>query len=107
MACLKKSTTLDSLEMSHSLTRSPLSGMCISFHKKIYLDAFLLLIFFPRCSAIMLHAVLRLQPMLEQLTEGLKLFGLLSLIRRYPDICRPLFVPGEDIKVRKNDNHVH
>ncbi|CAJ1053409.1 uncharacterized protein LOC114557815 isoform X2 [Xyrichtys novacula] len=40
--------------------------------------------------AIILHAVLRLQPMLEQLTEGLKLFDLLSLIRKYPDICRPL-----------------
>lgn len=49
--------------------------------------------------AIVLHAVLRLQPMLEQLSEGLQLYDLLSLIRQYPDICQPLFVPGEDVKV--------
>lgn len=49
--------------------------------------------------AIVLHAVLRLQPMLEQLREGLQLYDLLSLIRQYPDICQPLFVPGEDVKV--------
>ncbi|XP_061570618.1 uncharacterized protein LOC133424185 [Cololabis saira] len=48
--------------------------------------------------AIILHAVLRLQPMLEQLREG-RLYDLLSLIRQYPDICQPLFVPGEDVKV--------
>ncbi|KAM6932103.1 G2/M phase-specific E3 ubiquitin-protein ligase-like [Lycodopsis pacificus] len=49
--------------------------------------------------AIILHAVLRLQPMLEQLREGLQLYDLLLLIRKYPDICQPLFVPGEDVKV--------
>ncbi|KAK1895219.1 G2/M phase-specific E3 ubiquitin-protein ligase [Dissostichus eleginoides] len=49
--------------------------------------------------AIILHAVLRLQPMLEQLREGLQLNGLLSLMSQYPDICQPLFVSGEDIKV--------
>ncbi|XP_045908911.1 uncharacterized protein LOC123973083 isoform X2 [Micropterus dolomieu] len=43
--------------------------------------------------------VLRLQPMLEQLRGGLQLYDLLSLIRQYPDICQPLFVPGEDVKV--------
>uniref|UniRef100_A0A3B3S0R8 HECT domain-containing protein n=1 Tax=Paramormyrops kingsleyae TaxID=1676925 RepID=A0A3B3S0R8_9TELE len=46
--------------------------------------------------AIILHAVLRLQPMLEQLREGLQLYGLLWLLGQHPDICRPLFVPGED-----------
>ncbi|KAK1880425.1 G2/M phase-specific E3 ubiquitin-protein ligase, partial [Dissostichus eleginoides] len=49
--------------------------------------------------AIILHAVLRLQPMLEQLREGLQLYGLLSLMSQYPDICQPLFVSGEDVKV--------
>ncbi|KAK9539190.1 hypothetical protein VZT92_004313 [Zoarces viviparus] len=49
--------------------------------------------------AIILHAVLRLQPMLEQLREGLQLYDLILLIRKYPDICQPLFVPGEDVKV--------
>ncbi|XP_039650194.1 G2/M phase-specific E3 ubiquitin-protein ligase-like [Perca fluviatilis] len=49
--------------------------------------------------AIILHAVLRLQPMLDQLREGLQLYDLLLLIGQYPDICQPLFVPGEDVKV--------
>ncbi|XP_071062375.1 uncharacterized protein [Pseudochaenichthys georgianus] len=49
--------------------------------------------------AIILHALLRLQPMLEQLREGLQLYGLLSLMSQYPDICQPLFVSGEDVKV--------
>ncbi|XP_049318755.1 G2/M phase-specific E3 ubiquitin-protein ligase isoform X2 [Astyanax mexicanus] len=49
--------------------------------------------------AVILHAVLRLQPMLEQLREGLQLYDLLSLLRQYPDICQPLLVPGEDVKV--------
>ncbi|KAI9513596.1 hypothetical protein NQZ68_042024 [Dissostichus eleginoides] len=49
--------------------------------------------------AIILHAVLRLQLMLEQLREGLQLYGLLSLMSQYPDICQPLFVSGEDVKV--------
>ncbi|KAI4827506.1 hypothetical protein KUCAC02_030895, partial [Chaenocephalus aceratus] len=49
--------------------------------------------------AIILHAVLRLQPMLEQLREGLQLYGLLSLMSQCPDICQPLFVSGEDVKV--------
>ncbi|KAI4832313.1 hypothetical protein KUCAC02_015285, partial [Chaenocephalus aceratus] len=50
-------------------------------------------------SAIILHAVLRLQPMLEQLREDLQLYGLSSLMSQNPDICQPLFVSGEDVKV--------
>ncbi|XP_047186362.1 uncharacterized protein LOC118292456 [Scophthalmus maximus] len=49
--------------------------------------------------AIILHAVLRLQPMLEQLREGLQLYDLLLLMSHYPEICQPLFVPQEDAKV--------
>ncbi|XP_049430471.1 uncharacterized protein LOC125887566 isoform X2 [Epinephelus fuscoguttatus] len=37
--------------------------------------------------------------MLEQLMKGLQLYDLLLLIWQYPDICRPLFVPGEEVKV--------
>uniref|UniRef100_A0A3Q3VY26 Uncharacterized protein n=1 Tax=Mola mola TaxID=94237 RepID=A0A3Q3VY26_MOLML len=51
------------------------------------------------CRAIILHAGLRVQPMLEQLNEGLQLNGLLSLIKQYPKICQPLFVSGENLKV--------
>uniref|UniRef100_A0AAZ1XJZ7 HECT domain-containing protein n=1 Tax=Oreochromis aureus TaxID=47969 RepID=A0AAZ1XJZ7_OREAU len=45
----------------------------------------------PIVRAITLHAVLRLQPMLEQLKEGLQLYGLHLLIKQYPEICQPLF----------------
>ncbi|XP_076850447.1 uncharacterized protein LOC143500268 [Brachyhypopomus gauderio] len=45
--------------------------------------------------AIILHAVLRLQPMLEQLKEGLQLYDLLSLLRQYPGICQSLFLLGK------------
>ncbi|KAJ7995066.1 hypothetical protein DPEC_G00256040 [Dallia pectoralis] len=51
--------------------------------------------------AITLHAVLRLQPMLEQLREGMQLYGLLSIMKQYPEICRPLFVPEGVTKVSK------
>uniref|UniRef100_A0AAZ1XDB4 HECT domain-containing protein n=1 Tax=Oreochromis aureus TaxID=47969 RepID=A0AAZ1XDB4_OREAU len=44
----------------------------------------------PIVRAITLHAVLRLQPMLEQLKEGLQLYGLHLLIKQYPEICQPL-----------------
>ncbi|XP_063354601.1 G2/M phase-specific E3 ubiquitin-protein ligase-like isoform X1 [Pelmatolapia mariae] len=53
----------------------------------------------PIVRAITLHAVLRLQPMLEQLKEGLQLYGLHLLIKQYPEICQPLFVLGGDVKV--------
>lgn len=52
-------------------------------------------------SAIILPAVLRLQPMLEQLKEGLQLYDLLSLIKQYPDICQPLFAAVGDVKLSK------
>ncbi|XP_057690814.1 G2/M phase-specific E3 ubiquitin-protein ligase-like isoform X2 [Corythoichthys intestinalis] len=49
--------------------------------------------------AIILSAVLRLHPMLDQIKEGLQLYGLLSLMKQYPDVCQSLFVAAEDVKV--------
>ncbi|KAA8589179.1 hypothetical protein FQN60_010524, partial [Etheostoma spectabile] len=43
----------------------------------------------PLSDASILHAVLRLQPMLDQLREGLQLYDLLLLIEQYPEICQP------------------
>lgn len=50
-------------------------------------------------SAITLHGVLRLLPILDQLKEGFRLYGLAELLNQYPEICRPLFVAGEAIEV--------
>ncbi|TKS90254.1 hypothetical protein D9C73_024385 [Collichthys lucidus] len=44
--------------------------------------------------AIVLHANLRLLPMLLQIRDGLKLYGLSDLMAKYLDVCQPLFVPG-------------
>ncbi|KAM4563611.1 G2/M phase-specific E3 ubiquitin-protein ligase-like [Odontesthes bonariensis] len=49
--------------------------------------------------AVILHANLRLLPILQQMKEGLSLFGLGNIMARHPDICRPLFVPGDEVTV--------
>ncbi|MED6246276.1 hypothetical protein ATANTOWER_015309 [Ataeniobius toweri] len=36
--------------------------------------------------------------MLDQLKEGLRLYGLAELLNQYPEICMPLFVAGQDIE---------
>uniref|UniRef100_A0A3Q3FD95 HECT domain-containing protein n=1 Tax=Labrus bergylta TaxID=56723 RepID=A0A3Q3FD95_9LABR len=49
--------------------------------------------------AIVLHAHLRLLPILLQIRDGLKLYGLLEIMAKYPSICQPLFVPALEMKV--------
>ena len=49
--------------------------------------------------AIVLHSTMRLVPMLDQLRKGLQLYDLLEVLKTHPDLCLPLFVPGEDDKV--------
>uniref|UniRef100_A0A8C2A4U8 HECT domain-containing protein n=1 Tax=Cyprinus carpio TaxID=7962 RepID=A0A8C2A4U8_CYPCA len=44
--------------------------------------------------SVVLHATVRLLPMLQQICFGMKLYGLLSLVQQEADICRQLFVPG-------------
>uniref|UniRef100_A0A672G254 HECT domain-containing protein n=1 Tax=Salarias fasciatus TaxID=181472 RepID=A0A672G254_SALFA len=48
--------------------------------------------------AIVLHGNLRLLPMLLQIREGLSLYGLSDFMAKYPDVCKPLFVPGIEMK---------
>lgn len=50
-------------------------------------------------SAIVLHANLRLLPILMQIRDGLKLYGLCGIMAKYPFIFQPLFVPGVEITV--------
>ncbi|XP_070845779.1 uncharacterized protein [Chaetodon trifascialis] len=49
--------------------------------------------------AIVLHSTMRVVPMLDQLRKGLQLYDLLEVLKTHPDLCLPLFVPGEDDKV--------
>ncbi|XP_056599036.1 uncharacterized protein LOC130417481 [Triplophysa dalaica] len=45
--------------------------------------------------AIVLHSTMRVVPMLDQLRKGLKLYDLQKVMEMHPDLCLPLFVPGE------------
>ncbi|XP_035986774.1 uncharacterized protein LOC105924050 isoform X1 [Fundulus heteroclitus] len=49
--------------------------------------------------AINLHAKLRLVPILSQLREGLRLYGLNEVLKYHEDLCEQLFVPGHLKKV--------
>ncbi|KAF4114045.1 hypothetical protein G5714_004268 [Onychostoma macrolepis] len=45
--------------------------------------------------AIVLHSTMRVVPMLDQLRKGLQLYDLQKVMEMHPDLCLPLFVPGE------------
>ncbi|XP_076858389.1 uncharacterized protein LOC143512215 isoform X2 [Brachyhypopomus gauderio] len=49
--------------------------------------------------AILLHSAARRTVMLRQLREGLQLYGLIGVMERNREICRELFVAGDDDKV--------
>ncbi|KAL1251872.1 hypothetical protein QQF64_019668 [Cirrhinus molitorella] len=48
--------------------------------------------------SVVLHARVRLVPMLQQICSGMKLYGLLTLVQQEKDICRQLFVPASFTK---------
>ena len=52
------------------------------------------------CRAVVLHATVRLVPVLQQLCSGLKIYNLLGMVRAEKDICRQLFVQELCRKVR-------
>uniref|UniRef100_A0A3P9I270 Uncharacterized protein n=1 Tax=Oryzias latipes TaxID=8090 RepID=A0A3P9I270_ORYLA len=45
-------------------------------------------------AAISLHSVVRLIPILTQLREGFKLYGLTDFLAEHKQLCQELFVPG-------------
>lgn len=56
-------------------------------------------VFLSSNSAVVLHATLRLLPILQQVKEGLQLFGLSAIMARHPEVCKALFVPGDEAAV--------
>uniref|UniRef100_A0A8C2FG55 HECT domain-containing protein n=1 Tax=Cyprinus carpio TaxID=7962 RepID=A0A8C2FG55_CYPCA len=48
---------------------------------------------------IILHATLKLIPMLQEIRKGLQLYGIGGLMEKHPEICQPLFVPGTETAV--------
>uniref|UniRef100_A0A3Q2SV61 HECT domain-containing protein n=1 Tax=Fundulus heteroclitus TaxID=8078 RepID=A0A3Q2SV61_FUNHE len=53
--------------------------------------------------AINLHAKLRLVPILSQLREGLRFYGLNEVLKYHEDLCEQLFVPGHLSKVKEEN----
>lgn len=51
---------------------------------------------------IILHSLARLLPMLDQMRKGLQLYNLPDMMEKNIDLCRPLFVPLQDNKVKSN-----
>ncbi|XP_067289317.1 uncharacterized protein [Pseudorasbora parva] len=49
--------------------------------------------------AIILHATLKLIPILQEIRKGLQLYGLGGLMEKHPEMCQPLFVPGTETAV--------
>ncbi|KAI2645966.1 G2/M phase-specific E3 ubiquitin-protein ligase [Labeo rohita] len=45
--------------------------------------------------AIVLHSTMRVVPTLDQLRKGLQLYDFRNVMEMHPDLCLPLFVPGE------------
>ena len=50
--------------------------------------------FFFAISAVSLHGLLRLIPILNQLREGLRLYGVDEVLGRHGQMCQQTFVPG-------------
>uniref|UniRef100_A0A3B3CV78 Uncharacterized protein n=1 Tax=Oryzias melastigma TaxID=30732 RepID=A0A3B3CV78_ORYME len=63
--------------------------------------------------AIVLHSTMRVLPMLEQLGKGLQLYNLVQVMETNPELCQPMFVPGNvhcviiDKSFVKYDREVH
>ena len=64
--------------------------------------SFLCLTFSPNSSICLEDQVGDLLPQLQQLQEGLQLYGLLDSLRQYPDIWEDLFVVGKGTEVTAN-----
>ncbi|XP_016428414.1 uncharacterized protein LOC107755961 [Sinocyclocheilus rhinocerous] len=48
--------------------------------------------------AIVLHSTTRLIPILQQLQNGMQLYGLVDQLSKNSELCKPLFVPGKITK---------
>ncbi|XP_049459040.1 uncharacterized protein LOC125905192 [Epinephelus fuscoguttatus] len=44
--------------------------------------------------AITMHSLMRLIPILQQLQDGLRLYGIDAVLAQHPKLCQQLFVPG-------------
>ena len=51
----------------------------------------------------MLHSAARRTVMLQQLCEGLNLYGLIGVMEKNRELCRGLFVAGDDDDIAEGD----